>query len=165
MSKAVYLDLEGVVVTHQSILANSRVQHYSALCEATFLVGLNYTALNFIAFMAAKHNAKICITSTLRRHAYLKPTLDRVFRESGFVDMLHEDWRTCNTESTRELQIESHVIRNGVTKYVALDDRDLKMENFVWIDPTDGFAYKHYEEAQKFIADNPEDIKQEIILL
>ena len=161
----VYLDLEGVVVSHRSILAASNIQRYSAICAATFMVGVDQTSLNLIAFMAKKHNSKICITSTLRDYDYLKPTLEAAFKDAGFIDMLHGDWRTCHEEDTREKQIQSHIRRNAVDRYIVLDDRKLEIKNFVRVDPTEGFTFRNYLDAQLSIAMRPNEIAIEHIYL
>lgn len=164
MSKVIYLDIEGVIVSRKSIIA-AKPKRYRPITEQGFLLGVDRVCFSLILYMAKKHGATICVTSTLRTFPFVESCLRKLASDLGYPNAFHEKWRTANTDSKRALQIEQHMLDNRVSKFVVLDDNEVRIRNFVYVPPEDGFGMEHYEQAQKHIADDPENIEPELIFL
>lgn len=169
-TKLLYLDLEGVLVNHKALIgAKLRGERYIGYkAKESFVCGLDMSCVDLMLYMLLKHQAQICLTSTLRTEPKIKTWLEELFAErapySNYSWFFEAEWRTGH-EDSRETEILAHVHKHGIESWVAIDDRKLGLTNFVWISPYDGLSLENYANAEPFIADNPEDIKPELIFL
>lgn len=174
--RIVFLDLEGVVVTHKSILAT----HLPALAGAKidgYTGGgpdwANYVdrvAYAMILRVCQKHGAKIVLTSVLRtRHEVRKHLLDlaEILLGSSPTHLFHSCPVTEHSDSREEeirdwILFEEKATGSELESFCVIDDRRLEIENFVQVDQRDGFSYDNYMKAQNFLVRDP---KPELIFL
>ena len=117
-----YLDFDGVVLTAR----------YAAATDGR---SLNPFACADVADLLARNDMLLVVCSTWREDADCR---DRM-RAAGLpLDRLHPDWRTAPvprdgvdfatgdvvvaTRPTRQAEVEDHAARNGIGRYVLLDD-------------------------------------------
>lgn len=121
---------------------------------------------NGAAYLSNK--VQICVTSTLRTSDWVLLELLNQFQliapNHNLTKLFHTDWRTGH-ENDREEEILDHVRRNNVEQYVVVDDRVLTIENFVRIDQCNGFSFRDYLVCEKFVADDQQRIKPELIFM
>lgn len=150
-----YLDFDGVVTT-------DRYRDLMGPCLNPYLVA------DVVELVRAAHG-RVVVSSTWRRDADCREKM----AQAGFpLGLLHADWRTPLTGQddvdfvtgavvpalalTRGQEIDLHVQRNGVTRYVVLDD-DLGMLDHqrpwhVVTDPKKGFGPRDAERVRSLTA-------------
>lgn len=166
-NKVIFLDIEGVVVTHRSIL----VQHCVERGE-TYHGGrsgwhrfIDPIAIGLIYKLAKDYRAQIVLTSTLRGLSHTYSGLCAVaphWLEDATELLSFEHTRHA---SSREEEIEDFIRLHNVNKYVVIDDRRLHSSSFVWCNPRDGFTYDNYHQSRVFLADEPGHVAPELIFL
>jgi HAD domain in Swiss Army Knife RNA repair proteins len=163
--KTIFLDIEGVVVTHRSILVQpspkrSETYHEDRTGWHRFI---DKTAMGLVYLLARDFGAQIVLTSILRGKTDTYSGLCEVAPPwvedaTAFVANEHTD-----KLGSREDGINLFIRENKVDKYVVIDDRNLKIKNFVWCNPRDGFSYDNYQQSRLFLADDPSTVKYELV--
>lgn len=165
--KVIFLDIEGVVVTHRSIVR----QHCPTKGE--FYRGgyngwhrfIDREGMAMVYKLAVDYDAQIVLTSTLRNAPETYSGLCAVT-----PIWLEDPTEYLSSEvtvqgKTREGEIRSFIVEHKVEKYVVLDDRDLKTGAFLQCNPEDGVTFDIYCKAKRFLADDPDSIRDESIFL
>lgn len=179
--KIIFLDLEGPIVTSGDIVARAlpfKMKGEEYPYEPATNLGLfaNPTNFGLVLALAFKHQAKIVVSSVLRKDPrtldqLLDLTLKLIDRNLSY-EFFHPDWRTADL-GKREEEI-LHWVDNhpGVQRWVAIDDRQLWRNQsiphpgyFCQVRPTDGFTFRHYEECRQFFTEPGQHFEPEIILL
>ena len=165
--KVIFLDIEGVIVTHRSII----VQHDDASGEryhggrAGWHRFIDNIAMGLVYKLAHDFNARIVLTSTLRGMFETIPGLWAV--APHWCKDPTEYVATAHTEflDTREAGITKFVKDFGVRKYVVFDDTHLTCPNFIRCKPSNGIDYSVYQDAKPFLAEDEETLQYEAIFL
>jgi hypothetical protein len=165
--KVIFLDIEGVIVTHRTILDKTTDHLHYHGGRMNWEQFIDTGAMSLIWRIAVKHNAVIVLTSTIR---FEKLTISGLLSSKPDWLDLHTAISYLSTEvtekyGTREEQIRAFVQAHGTKKFVVIDDRELEIENFIGVNPRDGFSMANYYEAQHHIADDPTTICGEPIFL
>jgi hypothetical protein len=166
MNKVIYLDLEGVVVSIADIIARTdeQLKEYYTYRDI-WNQFVNKSSWNLICRAAQIHNAKIVLTSTLRRQEGIIDQLNKVRNTNNQdYDLWHSSPIT-DSGSSREQEIRDHASANGVTKYSVIDDRKLDMPELINIDPVTGFTAYDFYKLQDALADTPESVRKFRIFL
>ena len=170
--KVIFLDIEGVVVTHKSILFNHTEDNpYRGARKANWSGYIDRLCLGLVYKLAHDYKAQIVVTSTLRKDKYchtgllsVAPTwLNMITSEISALDYLSN--AVTEHRSNREEEIAKFVEDFEVKQYVVFDDRALKCPNFVQVSPYDGLSLFDYNSAKPFLLDAGEEIKYEGIFL
>lgn len=166
---AIFLDIEGVIVSHRTIIAHSDLPngiHYHGGSE-NWTTFIDTAALGLIYRLAKDFSAKIVLTSTLRfkrgivndlialRPSYVSSEEAIAMFSLGVTERL----------GMREDEITIFAKENGVTKYVVIDDRTLSIGNFVNVNQSVGFSYDDYQDSKVYLLSEGEVAKYESIFL
>jgi len=164
----IFLDIEGVVVTHETIIVNTDLSN-GKLYKGNSPFMHRYVdkiAIGLVYKLAVDFKAKIVLTSTLRHLPYTHGCLwacAPTWCKDGAPNLLITE--TTLRLSKREEEIAEFVARHQVERYVVLDDKYLVCPNFVSVDPTTGFGYREYQEAKRFLAKEESQVSLEAIYL
>lgn len=168
-TKLIFLDLEGVVVTQGSIESVSTRKinppNYMDYGDS-WGEFVNPVAMGLIFLLAEEFDAEIVLTSTIRFKNEVRIALDRIWvqRSGGGKRILDVTPRA----ETREWEIREYLNREeskAVTHYVVIDDRYLLIDNFVLVDPHDGFSFGHYNKCRELLCDDVAKLESKLILL
>ena len=171
--KAIFLDIEGVVVSHRTIIAYSDLPndvHYSGGNEG-WLQFVDPVAMALVFRLAKTFGAYLVLTSTLRFKPNVVTDLIKLrpcyVSEEEAVEMfsLGVTGRTASTRNDREGEILDFVENNRLLRYVVIDDRNLDMGNFVNCNSASGITYNNYQDAKEFLVNDNEEIHYEAIYL
>lgn len=144
----IFLDLEGPIVTHRSILTGPADIAYQG-GKPGWTHFIDSISLKLVKRLSDKYQAKIVLTSYLRRFDNVKDDLIGV---DPYGMNFAEDWRTDNV-GNREDEILRYVSKHNVEKYVAIDDMKLDIKNSVRVDPREGVTFRAYSSCQKYLGD------------
>jgi hypothetical protein len=171
--KAIFLDIEGVIVSHRTIIAHSDLingVHYSG-GNAGWLQFVDTVAMALVFRLAKSFGAYIVLTSTLRykpnviedlitlRPCYVSENEAREMFSLGVTG------RTSSMRNDREGEILTFVEQHKLLRYVVIDDRNLDMGNFVNCNSASGITYNNYQDAKEFLVNDDEEINYEAIYL
>ena len=153
---AIYLDLEGVLVTHGTLIARKGIQepHYSGL-NPNWKDFVSPVAWGLVVQLALEFDAEIVITSTLRSNDGILSALKSLIHLD--LDLEHEDlfaqnWRTGHGDRRSE-EIQDHARSSGHETYLVIDDRKVDLPDhqpFV-VHPYDGFTYRNFLAAREWL--------------
>ena len=155
--KVIFLDIEGVIVTHRTIL-DKTTKHLKYVGGT---IGwerfIDTGAMSLIWRIAQKYNAVIVLTSTLRYQPLTIPGLlnslpDWLSLDDALAFLSSE---VTSRGDIREEEIRAFITKHKVQRFVVIDDRDLEIEHFVQINAYDGFRMKDYYQAQSYFTDEP----------
>jgi hypothetical protein len=165
--KVIFLDIEGVIVTHKSILYNHTPDRpYRGARTPVWNSYIDQLCLGLVYKLAMDFAAQIVVTSTLRNDKYCHTGL-LASSPPWLGDNAGDYLSTQVTEhrGSREEEIALFVEKFKVTQYVVFDDRDLECPNFIRVDQYDGLSLHNYNKAKQFLADEGAEIKYEGIYL
>ena len=166
--KIIFLDLEGVVVSHKTILLNTGHDQSYMSYDANWARFVDKLAIQLIFRLADEFDANIVLTSTLRSDPKIIGAINRLWLEwYEDADLIYG---VTGRSSSREQEIADFVMELGkrdsmVTKFVVIDDRRLTTSNFVQTDPREGFSYANYQECRTLLADDGVQLKPDLIFL
>lgn len=161
--KVIFLDIEGVIVTHRSIIVNHDLKSNS-----TYRGGrpgwdkfIDKLALGLVVTLAKEYGAKIVVTSTLRGMPGTLPGL-RLAAPHWCTPTDLEDF-LCEEHieflDTKEEGIAAFVAKHDVLSYVVFDDCIVKCSNFIRVNGHDGLTWEDYQVAKEYLTskgDSPE---------
>lgn len=162
---AIFLDLEGVVVTHASIIAALSSEGSYGSRSDGFQFFMDMVSFKLVCRLAQLAQADIVLTSTLRTDpgvcSKVHQLISRYFDSArpGTINhgfMPHFD--VTRNLGEREDEIKSFMTAFGTERYLVIDDRKLDIPNFVRIEPKQGFTYKDYQASKQILL--PEDHPQ-----
>lgn len=160
--KVIFLDIEGVIVTHRSIItqfSKEKGEYYHGGRPGWHRF-IDRCAMALVFHMAKEHGARICLSSTLRNDPGVVSAICCIcphwLDEEDALDMFTEP--TAHG-SSREEEIKSFIKAHDVEQWVAIDDRDLNLHNFVQTRPADGFSMQNFYDAQLFLVNEGESVK------
>lgn len=172
LEAAIFLDLEGPMVSHRSII-NQNAPHLGELYGGRSQGWHRFVdpvALGLVARLAVDFAARIVVTSTLRRDHHVMASLysmlysrSRYSSQNGGLDLLHGV--TEDFGGQREREVQQYITDHEVQRWVAIDDRTLQLTNFVQVDSRDGFTYANYQDCKPFLARPGEEVKPEAIFI
>lgn len=167
--RVIFLDIEGVVVTHRSVIVainNSKItypndtsmQHYTGATNSEWHRFIDKDALGLVFYLAKEMECQIVLTSTLRfqehvHYGLLKAAPD--FAKGGVNGEAADHYLSfCVTErlQSREDEIRKFIKDHGVEDYVVLDDRRLQIDNFVEVNPLEGFSVADCRDAKLMLS-------------
>lgn len=166
LPKAIFLDLEGPIVSHRSVLAqfsHSQGEHYNGASAGSFQRFADTTSMRLVINLAVRTGAKIVVTSTLRCYPDIIEMLRlmcirwaKFYTSDPAAQMAGADLIHGITDNTgmREDEIKSYVEKFQVQQWVAIDDRKLKLRNFVQVDPSEGFSYRNFQKCKPFLVND-----------
>lgn len=166
--KVVFLDLEGVVVTHKSILYNHTPDNpYRGARVPNWNQYIDRCCLGLVYRLAMEFAAQIVLTSTMRNDKYVHTGLLALPPVWMSMDNTLDYMSSAVTEhrGSREEEIQKFVEDFEVKKFVVFDDRELKIKNFVLVNPHDGISMRNFNKAKEFLIDEGQEIKYEGIFL
>jgi HAD domain in Swiss Army Knife RNA repair proteins len=165
--KVIFLDIEGVIVTHRSILVQHSPKHGETYHggELGWHRFIDKTAMGLVYLLARDFKAQIVLTSTLRDKPETHTGLCAVKPHwlDDPYDLLSQEVTTHLR--TREDEIKKFIALHKVEKFVVIDDRKLTIDKFVWCNAYDGFSYDCYQQSKMFLADDLTTVKHEAIYL
>lgn len=166
--KVIFLDIEGVIVTHCSIIVNhcpEKQQTYHG-GRAFWWHFIDKNAMGLVYMLAREYGAKIVLTSTLRGMSHTLVGLEAV-APIWAADDPYEYLSTEHTKflNSREREIAEFVARNKVRKYVVFDDNPLACPNFILTNAWNGLSYEEYQEAKVCLADTGQEVNQELVFI
>lgn len=164
--RTIFLDVEGVLVTPRSILAVGQREGTYNPGRLGFRFFIDQVALNMVCRTALECDADIAITSTLRRHPQCVHTLMALMTDYYYSlpqtpqlgQRREYAIETTGYLGSREEEIQDFVKSFEVKRFAVVDDRVLSIDNFVHVDPSIGFAVRHYQAVKECLldADDPE---------
>lgn len=159
MSKIIMLDIDGPMIPVRAFFLPNQTPIYSIFDPCAVAM------LNRLIVLS---DAKLVMTSTWSSKGYdvCKELLDKNGVEYDF----HEDWTTPKKlTSTRVHEIQFWLSEHPeVTDWVALDDERLDVAyvpNLVQCDTYEGFSYRNFLEASKFLGEITDQQLDEITYL
>lgn len=149
-NRVVFLDIDGVLCTTKSHVANDGVglmQH------------LDVTSVKLLSVLLKQTYAKLVLSSTWREFHKEKISMTAILQNSGMSDVpWHQNWKTPITfRGCRGEEIQQWLKDNGAPgcSYVIIDDNsdflDDQLPYFVQTEFDDGFTYKHYLKALEIL--------------
>lgn len=166
-AKVIFLDIEGVVVTHRSILFQhcpEKGEHYRG-GKPGWHRFIDDIAMALVYKLAVDYDAQIVLTSTLKGHPNTYAGLCcavPIWLEDPTMYLAEE---YTEHMSSREDEIRAFIKKHNVEKHVVFDDRDLLIPNFIQCDPCEGITYANYHSAKFFLTDNSKEVTHEAIYL
>ena len=166
--KIIFLDLEGVVVSHKTILLNTGHDQSYMSHDANWARFVDKLAIQLIFRLADEFDANIVLTSTLRSNPKIIEAVNRLWTEwYADADLIYG---VTGRSSSREQEIADYLIAQRKTDdpvdyFVVIDDRRLTTSNFVQTDPREGFSYANYQECRTLLADDGVQLKPDLIFL
>lgn len=140
MNKVVFVDIDGVLVTH----------HTCRFVEVTTMARFDSRAIKQLNRIVELGKAEVVISSTWRLLYSKSELLDKFVRE-GFIGKFHEDWRTKELWTKRGEEVKEWLDRHPeVTHWVCIDDdTDFRHDsNLVKTDFfKEGLTYKEADKA------------------
>ena len=175
-NKVIFLDLEGVLVSHKTIIAVGLgatdtsdedfdecryLGDYGPDAQAHWPKFVDLHAFGLILRVCQTQGAKIVITSTLRQADWilteLKDLAQALLRRNA-EEFFHSDWRTRRLyHREEEIQdwLDSHSNEN-ITHWAAVDDRKLQLpKHMCLVRATDGFSYQDFITLEMMLTDKP----------
>ena len=173
--KVIFLDIEGVVVTHKSILFNHTPDNpYRGARVPMWHHYIDKLCMGLVYLLAKDYAAKIVLTSTLRSDKYVHTGLLAV-APPWLNSLLAVDPEVCALDllstavtehrSSREEEIAKFVEDFAVKQYVVFDDRALKCPNFIQVDQYDGIRMRDFKKAKYLLVSEGQEIEHEGIFL
>lgn len=154
---AVFLDLEGPIVTHRSIIVNSTDDSpYQGDRTFRWVQFVDHTSLALVLQLCNDFKAEIVLTSLLRSNQRIVSQLYMLCHELSEqmkIDNPFDSRVTEHMQSQREKEILHFVKENEVKKWVAIDDKGLDLKNFVRVDPREGITWDAYQRCKPFLFD------------
>lgn len=152
--RVIFLDIEGVVVTHRSLIVeitnaqmfeDGVMRNYTGATNAKWHRFIDKHALGLVFFLAKEMECQIVVTSTLRFQQFVHLGLLEaapLFAKGRYGNEADKYMSFCVTDKLgkREDEIRKFVADHNVQEYVVLDDRGLQIENFVQVSPYEGFS-------------------------
>jgi hypothetical protein len=167
--KAIFLDIEGVVVTHRSVLfSHTKTDHYHGARNREWYKFIDPLAMGLIYRLARDYGAQIVLTSTLRNDEFVMEGLHKVappWLPEGTADQFFAAEVTSKLDS-REAEIQAYIKKHGVERYVVFDDRELSMgDHFIQINQYDGITMQDFNDGKILLLNEGEQSIQEHIYL
>jgi hypothetical protein len=157
--KAIFLDIEGVIVSHRSILVQTSQEHGEMYTSSSpgWHRFVDSVAMRLVIDLAMRSDSKIVLTSTLRDEPNIVAALEGMCMRYASHKSKDEDGTdliagVTGHGSCREQEIAGYVHNHDVSQYVVLDDRRLSCPNFVWVDPREGLTYANFQQCKPFLA-------------
>ena len=169
--RVIFLDIEGVVVTHRSLIVainNARAKHngdatdtsmqnYTGATNAYWHRFIDKDALGLVFFLAKEMECQIVLTSTLRFQEHVHFGLLAAAPEfakgpNGDEADQYLSFSVTERLNRREDEIRHFIADHGVEDYVVLDDRDLQIDNFIRVSPFEGFSVSDCSDAKFHLA-------------
>ena len=161
IDKVIFLDIDGVLVTTRSFIANRGKRLFDCIAAAMLR-------------RVCENGVSIVISSTWRFRADLTgksdcPTDNQLhdnLMSEGLLPYLHSDWKTVDLHRACADQIRGDEIAEWlsrhpeVTHYAIIDDDvdmtlEQKRDHFVRTDAMNGFMYEHYKSLVEILEVNP----------
>lgn len=168
--KIIFLDIEGVIVSHRSIVLNTNIEKkefYDSRSNGWHRF-VDPLSIGLVFKLAEDFGAKIVLTSTLRTDPKIVSALDHMWLKRN-EDADHIYGHTGHSGSREDEIMDSinNLAKSGVivSHKVVIDDRMLDISDFVRTDPHEGFTYANYVECRRHLTDNPATLKPELIFL
>lgn len=145
--KAIFLDMDGVLVTMRSHLAAK---------EDGFMRHIDLVGCKLLERLCRETGAKIVLSSTWRLH-FDKPAMSMILCNGGFSRVpWHEQWRTPQLlNRPRGHEIASWLEDNPVEKFVIIDDdpdmTEAQKPFFVQTNGNNGILYDDYLSAKSIL--------------
>lgn len=151
---AIFLDLEGPIVSYDSIVANTTFNdHYAGASTFRWIDWADPIALKLVFRLAIDFNSKIVVTSVLRFEKRVTAQLYYFFQDLADKENVENPYAGETVRSKdREDEIRQYIKENSVQKFVVIDDRELNIENFVLIGRR-GFRFPEYEDCKQYLFD------------
>ena len=160
MKRAVFLDLEGPIVTRRSVIAGASILKKPYEGDATWqwIEYADKTALLMMARLCEHFKADLVITSMLRSN-------DRVLSQIYAFLMENNADVDCGFSKTphlgkREDEISAYVKERKIDNFVVVDDKQLRIQNFILVSPIDGITLHDYERCVEALFDCSVDDKK-----
>lgn len=168
--KVIFLDIEGPLVTHRSILQYTDMsisRHYSGGGRnPDWWKFMDLCAVGLVYKLAVDYKAQIVLTSTLKKDKYTYHGLIKAAPEWLSEEATsYLSTAITGDRSTREEEIQDFIRTCEVEKYVVIDDRRLDIPNLLWCNPRDGFLYDQWFQGMLYLADDPSQVVPPAIYL
>ncbi len=140
-----FLDIDGVLTSCRTFKAQN---------AGRLWLKLDPIAIEMIDRLCAEYNLTVVISSTWRLHV---PRMDILLGAAGMKTKVHHKPTPQLLGRAEEIHAWLQENDKDCYKYIALDDTDVFdgdewTQHKVITDPTEGFLYKHYLEAERILS-------------